>query len=71
MDKDIPKTDLRTRYGHFEFLIMSLGLTNAPTTFVDLMNTVFKPFLDVFVIVFIDDMFVNSRLEEDHSNHLW
>ena len=50
---------------------MSFGLTNAPATFMDLMNRLFKPFLDVLVILFIDDIFVYSRSEEDHANHLW
>lgn len=54
----------------FEFLVMSFGLTNAPTVFMDLMNRVFNPFLDVFMIVFIDDILVYSRSEEDHANHL-
>ena len=67
---DIPKTTFRTRYGYFKFLVMSFGLTNAPTAFMDLMNRVFRPYLDIFVIVFIDDILVHSRSEDEHSDHL-
>ncbi|GJY53324.1 putative reverse transcriptase domain-containing protein [Tanacetum coccineum] len=69
-EADIPKTTFMMRYGHFEFMVMPFGLTNAPAVFLDLVNRVCKLYLEIFVIMFIDDILIYSKSKEDHDGHL-
>ena len=69
-DVDVPKTTFITQYGHYEFLVMPFGLTNASIAFMHLMNRVFRPYVDQFVVVFIDDIIVHSKDAQEHEQHL-
>ena len=69
-EADILKTEFRTRYGHFEFTVMQLGFTNGLAAFMDLMHKVFQPYLDKFIVVFVDEILIYSKSEEEHKGHL-
>nr|GFA96601.1 retrotransposon protein, putative, Ty3-gypsy subclass [Tanacetum cinerariifolium] len=69
-EEDVPKIAFKTRFGHYEFQVMPFELTNAPTVFMDLMNQLCKPYLDKFMIIFIDDILIYSKDEKEHEKHL-
>ena len=64
------KIALHTQYGHYEFMVISFGLTNALATFMDIMNRIYRPYLDKFVVVFVDDILIYSKIQEDDGHHL-
>jgi len=68
--EDVQKTTFRSRYEHYEYVVMPFGVTNAPAVFMDYMNRIFRPYLDKFVVVFIDDILIYSRTREEHAGHL-
>ena len=68
--EDVPKTAFRSRYGQYEYVVMPFGVTNAPAIFMDYMNRIFRPWLDKFVVIFIDDILIYSKTKEEHVKHL-
>ena len=68
--EDVQKTAFKSRYGHYEYVVMSFGVTNAPAIFMDYMNKIFRPYLDQFVVVFIDDILIYSKSRDEHAEHL-
>ena len=67
---DVQKTAFRSKYGHYEYVVTPFGVTNAPAVFMDYMNRIFRPFLDKFIVVFIDEILIYSRTPEEHADHL-
>ena len=68
--EDVQKTAFRSKYGHYEYVVMPFGVVNAPTLFIDYMNKIFRSFLDKFVVVFIDDILIYSKTHEEHAEHV-